>query len=353
MIVIIPTRRSISLDYLRPALDAGARIIVVDDTPGTIKVDHPQVEVYNWADKERIAGPWIKAFPGLNGACMSFGFYLAWRDAGDDEMILTLGDDCRLDLPDFVEKMENALSPREAPVAKTDGRFINYVELLKDCPPNLFTRGFPYSDRIGHSPFEIGESVKVHPSFNLGLCQNVQDINAIDKIRNKDSVLPSIELKCSSVVIPPGKFVSVSSGNMQFRRRLIPIVYQLPMHFEVAPDWVVSRFGDIWAGFIMKALMDKAGDDFTIGDPWVHHVFPGDVTVNIWKEHIGIMVNDAFVALLDDSLPEVRVGAYADMVGDLAEAFQRRVHQCPRLLAPYITHLCDAWDSWLNALKPK
>jgi hypothetical protein len=350
MIVIIPTRRTISLEYLSPALEAGARIIVVDDTPGTVEVSHPQVEIYNWSDKARIAGRWIDAFPGLNGACMSFGFYLAWRDADDDEMILTLGDDCRLDLTDFVPRMEKALSLRPVPVAKTNSRFINYIELAEDCPSNLFTRGFPYTDRIGHVPFEIGEMVQAHPSFNLGLSQNVQDVNAIDKIRNTNTVISSLRLKCQSVLIPPGQLVSVSSGNMQFRRRLIPIVYQLPMHFEVAPDWVISRFGDIWAGFILKTLMDKAGDAFTIGDPWIHHVLPGDVTLNMWKEHIGIMVNDAFVALLDDSLSEVRVARYETMVGDLSEAFQRRIHKCPKLLAPYVAHLCKAWSSWLGAL---
>ena len=122
------------------------------------------------------------------------------------------------------------------------------------------------------------------------------------------------------------------------------------MHYEVAPNWVISRFGDIWAGFILKSLMDKAGDAFTIGDPWVHHVLPGDVTINIWKEHIGIIVNEAFVQLLDDSLSEVRIGRYEYMVRDLAEAFERRVHSCPVLLAPYIRHLCKAWKSWSGAL---
>ena len=350
MIVIIPTRRSISLEYLLPALEAGARIIVVDDTPGTVNIDHPQVEVYNWSDKERIAGPWIDAFPGLNGACMSFGFLLAWRDAGDDEQILTLGDDCRLDLPEFVSRMRSALSPRLVPVAESVGRYINYIELIEDCPKDLFTRGFPYTERVNHSPFEIGEPVMASPAFNLGLFRSIQDINAIDKIRNGDSIISNMDFRCPSVLIPSGKLVSVSSGNMQFLRRLIPAVYQLPMHYEVAPNWVISRFGDIWAGFILKSLMDKAGDAFTIGDPWVHHVLPGDVTINIWKEHIGIIVNEAFVQLLDDSLSEVRIGRYEYMVRDLAEAFERRVHSCPVLLAPYIRHLCKAWKSWSGAL---
>lgn len=350
MIIIIPSRREISLDYLQPALAAGARVIVVDDTPGTISVDHPQVEVYNWADKERIAGDWLPAFPGLNGACMSFGFYLAWRDADDDELILTLGDDCRLDLPDFPERMEWALSPRSAPVAESKGRFINYVELLEGHQPHMFTRGFPYSDRMEHRPFEIGAAVDVAPAFNLGMARNIQDLNAIDKIHNPQVTIDSADMRARSVLIPKGKLLSVSSGMMQFKRRLIPAVYQLPMHLEVMPEWVVSRFGDIWGGFILKRLMDVAGDDFTIGDPWIHHVLPGDERLNIWKEHVGIMVNEAFIDLLDTCVADVPHGRYEDMLSDLVDAFARHRDSAPVMLKPYLVHLDKAWRCWLAAL---
>lgn len=351
MIVIIPTRRTISLEYLRPAVEAGARIIVVDDTPGTIDIRHPQVEVYNWSDKERVAGRFAGAFPGLNGSCMTFGFYLAWRDAGDEEPILTLGDDCRLDLPDFVSRMERALSARPLPLAKSSSRYINYLDLLENRPDNLFTRGFPYSDRIGYSPFDLGEIRTVKPSFNLGLFRNIQDINAIDKLKDINHEITDIALRCPSVVIPHGKLLSVSSGNMQFRRRMVPAVYQLPMHYEVAPNWIISRFGDIWGGFVLKRLMDKVGDVFTVGDPWVHHVLPGNVTANISAEHIGIMVNEAFIDLLDESLSDVKASDYLSMVEDLTEAFERRNDKRQKLLAPYIKHLTQSWRLWTGALR--
>jgi hypothetical protein len=346
VIVIIPSRREIRLDYLEPALNAGARVIIVDDSSGMIKIGHPQVEIYNWADKARIAGERIPAFPGLNGACMSFGFYLAWRDSDDDEIILTLGDDCRLDLPDFVNRLEWALSPRDVPVVSAKGQYVNYVELMNDCPPNLFTRGFPYPERI-----EIGSSVAANPAFNLGCVRSVQDINAIDKIRAKNSIFETADMVAESVLVPKGKLISVSSGTMQFRRRLIPAVYQLPMHFEVAPDWVVSRFGDIWAGFILKRLMDIAGDDMTFGMPWVHHVYPGDVEINIWKEHIGIMVAEAFVELLDICVEGIDPGRYETMLEELVDNFAGNAHLAPPLLRPYLSHLDKAWRAWIACLK--
>jgi hypothetical protein len=215
----------------------------------------------------------------------------------------------------------------------------------------MFTRGIPYSARIDHQPFKIGPLANAHPAFNLGCLRGVQDINSIDKLRSPNAVISSEAMRADSVLVPKGKLISVSSGTMQFRRRLIPAAYQLPMHFEVAPDWMISRFGDIWGGFILKRLMDVVGDDMTFGVPWVHHIYPGDVEQNIWKEHVGIIVTETFLEMLDDSLTEVRPARYEDMMGDLVEGFARRAHTAPPLLRPYLGHLNTAWNCWLGCLR--
>lgn len=350
MIVIIPTRREIKLSYLQPLIEAGARFIVIDDTEGTIRIEHPQFRIFNWEHKRKIAGQYQAAFPGFNGACMSFGFYIAWMETDDEEIVLTLGDDCRIDAPDFASRLQNALATRPRPVAQTPARFINYVEMIEGIAPTVFTRGFPYSARPNHVPFVIGSPLDSSAAFNLGLFRNVQDINAIDKIQGHFYTLPEAHFKCDSVLVPKGKLLSVSSGNMQFRRRLIPAVYQLPMHFPICNDWVIDRFGDIWGGFILKSLMDKVGDGLSIGEPSVYHVLPGYIEQNIWKEHICNLVNDEFIALLDDSLSVVGPATYQEMIGTLSEAFRSRRDRCSPLLKPYIRHLCEAWDAWLCAL---
>ena len=48
MIGVIPSCRHIDLNNLSPLIDAGARFIVVDDTPGSIRIDHPSFTVLNW-----------------------------------------------------------------------------------------------------------------------------------------------------------------------------------------------------------------------------------------------------------------------------------------------------------------
>lgn len=56
MLVVIPTSRSVSFEYLKPLIDFGARFIVVDDSDGSVKIDHPQFSTYTWKDQDRMLG---------------------------------------------------------------------------------------------------------------------------------------------------------------------------------------------------------------------------------------------------------------------------------------------------------
>lgn len=353
MIVIIPTRRKIRLDYLSPLIDSGARFVIIDDTEGTVHIDDPKFQVFNWGDKRRVAGQFEDAFPGLNGACMSFGFYIAWKESNDDEIIVTLGDDCQVDKNDFCLRVREALSPATRSLGSVPGRFLNTIDMFQEMSPSLFSRGFPYSARMWHEPFEVKGNSTDTPSFNLGLWRNVFDINAIDKLNGLTFTFPEATLRYQSVVVPSGKLLSVSSGNMQFYRRLIPAVYQLPMHFPVSKNWLIDRFGDIWGGFVLKSLMDRVGDVLTVGEPTIFHTLAGYLEQNIWKEHISHLVNDEFIDLLDGAMIDVTPGRYENMVENLCEAFRSRAGRCSSLLKPYVLHLCNAWKSWTSALSSR
>jgi hypothetical protein len=83
MIVVIPSNRSINLDHLGPLIESGARFVVVDDSPGSIRIDHPQFRVFSWADRERLLGAHDVAIPRRNGACRDLGFVVAWKEAAE------------------------------------------------------------------------------------------------------------------------------------------------------------------------------------------------------------------------------------------------------------------------------
>jgi hypothetical protein len=138
---------------------------------------------------------------------------------------------------------------------------------------------------------------------------------------------------------------------MHFRREVLPAIYQLPMHVETLPGWVVDRYGDIWGGFILKTLMDVRGDALAAGGPIVSHLIDGNHLTNIWKEHICHQVNDEFVDILMQAKERIQPAGYVEMVSALNEEFRRVTQHCSPLLQPYLHHLCRCLGCWTRALR--
>jgi hypothetical protein len=351
MIVVIPSCRSVRLDYLEPLIESGARFVVVDDTEGTIRVDHPSFTVYHWGDRRRMLGARDAGFPRRNGACRDFGFYVAWRESDDDEIVVALDDDCVVEDGDFAARVERSLAGGAGWCARGEGSMLNILDLYRGVDGGrIFPRGFPYSMRGGYQGWSFDPCPPQPAAFNLGLWRGVFDVNAIDKLKLERWVFDDAELRVEGAAVPPGVLVSACSMNMHFRRSLIPAVFQLPMHVHVLPDWVVDRYGDIWGGFILKTLMDLRGDRMSVGGPMIRHVKEDAFQRNIWQEHVCHLLNDEFIALLGSAAQDVRPGTYLEMMLALREELARRSHACSPLLRTYMEHLDGSLRDWLEAL---
>jgi hypothetical protein len=172
----------------------------------------------------------------------------------------------------------------------------------------------------------------------------------MDKINGPAFAFPDAELHYESVLVPAGSLVSVCSMNMHFRRSVIPAVYQLPMHVEVMPHWVIDRYGDIWGGFILKVLMDKRGERMAVGGPMIRHVKDGNVQRNTWQEHLCHLVNDEFIDVLLESAACFGPATYREMMAALTEEFARRAADASPILKPYLVHLTAALRAWVAVL---
>ncbi|MCB1049168.1 MAG: hypothetical protein H6510_06575 [Acidobacteria bacterium] len=350
MIVIIPSNRWVQLDYLQPLIESGARFLVVDDSEGSIRIDHPQFEVFNWSDRKKHLGKLDDGFPRRNGACRNFGFYLAWHRAEPNEIIIALDDDCKIETPDFAQKVECVLTQPATIQVETNVLHWNILDCYADIEDNVFPRGFPYSHRGLVTPSQFRTFHGKPAKFCLGLWQEVFDINAIDKIQGPNYRYPNSKLKYPSVAVPPGTLISVCSMNMQFRSELIPAVFQFPMNFEVMPGWVIDRYGDIWGGFVLKTLMDRMGDGLVVGEPIIRHLKEGNFQRNMWQEHICHLVNDEFIHLLLEGAQQLQSWTYLSMLAELGEFWKSRTERASALLKPYLRHLTYAIDCWVQAL---
>jgi reversibly glycosylated polypeptide len=350
MLVVIPTSRAVSLEYLEPLIDFGARFIIVDDSEGKVRVDHPQFSVFTWQDQARMLGKDVIAIPRRNGACRDFGFYIAWRESAGDEIVIALDDDCKVEQPDFGQSVQAVLSDTPRPVAAGEGRHFNILDCYRDIEKNVFPRGFPYSQRAHYREWSFDGASKGAVVFNLGLWREYFDVNAIDKLQGPQFCYPDAELQHDSVIVPNASLISVCSMNMQFRREVIPAVYQLPMHVEVMPGWVIDRYGDIWGGFMLKTLMDLRGDRMAAGGPMIRHLKEGSYQRNIWQEHICHLVNDEFLSILDKARDEIKPSDYLTMTAHLAEVFDRERENSGALLRHYLDVAVPAMKAWTRVL---
>jgi hypothetical protein len=352
MIVVIPSCRAISLNYLTPLIDGGARFIIVDDTPGSIKIDHAQFQVFNWQDRRRLLGLNEIAIPRGNGACRNLGFYIAWKEAQDDEIIIALDDDCRVDSGDFIEQVEWILKNTEKPVASGLGHHFNTFDLFENIElRKLFPRGFPYSRRVGYNRWRFDNTASRQVFFNVGLWRGEPDLNAIDRATRKRTSFPEACLNHNSVIVPAGVLISACSGNIQFRREVIPAAYQLPMHIEIMQDWEINRYGDIWGGFILKTLMDIREEFMSVGGPMVHHLRIGSLEENVRKEHLGHLVNEEFIDLLDGIREGIERADYLDMMTQLQEALRKAAPSTTPIMKSYMTTLLPSLGAWISALR--
>jgi hypothetical protein len=291
------------------------------------------------------------AIPRGNGASRNFGFWIAWKESDDEEIVIALDDDCRLYHWDFATKAEEALSTRPRKSARGSGRHFNVLDCYDEVQPHLYPRGFPYSARVTYDPWAIGPEESANVVFNLGLWCGVFDINGIDKLHGPRYTYEQAYLKESSLLVPSGAYISACSMNMHFRRELIPAMYQMLMPVKVMPHWTVDRYGDIWGGFVMKMLVDRAGDRVAIGEPMIEHVKEGDFTRNIRQEHIAHLINDEFIGYIDSAREQIEVTDYLSMMEQLHEHLLKGYQCASSLMARFLDAQLPALRSWIAALK--
>ncbi len=351
MIVVIPSNRKIETKYIKPLLDIGSRIVVVDDFPGTVCVDYPSISVYNWGHRKDRLGRFDDLYPRRNGASRDFGFYIAWVESDPGEIVVALDDDCELTDVDFPLRVEQALRPGSRSVLAAAQKHINILDMYSNIPSDLFPRGFPYEFRADYKKtYVTGEVCTEAPVFNLGLWTDAFDVNAIDKIEGPDWRHPKAALQIETAVLPKGSLASLCSMNMHFRREFIPAIFQLPMHIPILPHWVIDRYGDIWGGFIAKLLADLNGDVLSIGSPMVAHRKAGNMQRNIWQEHIAHLVNCEMIDLFEAAASSLKPNSYLNLMGNFANNIATLTTDASGLLRPYLDHLAKAIDNWCESL---
>jgi hypothetical protein len=292
-------------------LSEAVPIIVCDDSDGKLSpAPRKNVRFFDYAAQERIMGKHYAAIPHKSAACRNFGHFLAYKEGFD--VIIALDYDCRT-RAGWLEEHLRALGPMaQAPAVA--GRWINTVE-----QPGFYARGFPYEYRNADSTM-TDTAVSGEVKLNMGVWDNVLDLNGIDKIQREPPKTPGLRGDTNYVALG---MVPLCGMNTAFRAELTPAYFFLPDVW--IGGWQLSRHDDIWGGYILKRLMDKRGDLLAYGRPVVEHTRQSNLHRVITIEHYMHLMAREFYAIVDAAVEAIRPGAYAEMFAAFVDAYRREV----------------------------
>ncbi|MBI4772093.1 MAG: hypothetical protein HY784_17175 [Chloroflexi bacterium] len=273
--IVVPTIRENSIqDFLAAWQEefSEAHLIVVEDNP-TRSFDlsaYPYISHYSWEDIERDLGEASWIIPRRTDCVRSYGYYKAYQDRPD--MMVTLDDDC---YPE--QGLGRGFLARHWERLNVAGRTNAWHNSA-----NVPTRGVPYYNLDREWPVAL----------NHGMWTQVPDWDAPTQLVRSRA---AGEFSFQNVAIPAGMYFPMCGMNVAVRPEVIPAFYFLLM----GRNYEYDRFGDIWAGILVKRICDHLGYAVQSGDPAVAHQRASNVWANLRKEAAGLEINETFWRAVD------------------------------------------------------
>lgn len=275
--IVVPTIRESSITDFLAAWQQEFRdctvVVVEDNAERTFQIGGANIQHYCHQDIERDLGESAWIIPRKTDCVRSYGYFKAWQLQPD--MMITLDDDCYPNegQTDFVATHWARLNR-----AGATGAWVSTLD-------GIIPRGVPY---------EPQNTQRRRPCIlNHGLWNNVPDFDAPTQMLH---MRYPRELSWTDQTIPVGSYFPMCGMNVAIRPEAIPAFYFLLMGLE---KYGFDRFGDIWAGVILKKIADHLGYSINSGSPAIKHLRASNVWANLRKEAPGLGINETFWVNVD------------------------------------------------------
>jgi hypothetical protein len=277
VVVVVPTIREQNIkDFLaawKCELQSCTVIVVEDNAERTFEIAGANVQHYSHADIERDLGQAAWIIPRKTDCVRSYGYFKAWQLRPD--MMITLDDDC---YPNEGQTEFVATHWRRLQAGGETSAWVSSVD-------GIVPRGVPY---------EPQNLLRRRPCvLNHGLWNNVPDFDAPTQMLH---LRYPRELSWTDRTIPLGSYFPMCGMNVAIRPEAIPAFYFLLMGLET---YGFDRFGDIWAGVLLKKIADHLGYSVNSGSPAIKHLRASNVWANLRKEAPGLGINETFWSSVD------------------------------------------------------
>ncbi len=189
-------------------------------------------------------------------------------------------------------------------ISETHG-YHNVCEYLTFKPlRGIYPRGFPFRLRDKHNqPNLIPPSKSAFVGVHAGLWIGEPDVDAITWLNGKVTgvgargTLPRM--------LSQQTWTPINTQNTSVIRHLIPAFLCIPMGWNV-PGGKIQRYGDIWAGYFLQAVIQGTEYIVSFGRPLVdHRRNPHDYVDDLRAEYWGMILTDWLLDILrSDYHPE-------------------------------------------------
>lgn len=239
--IVVPVNKQPTREWMS-SLHSVAKnhtVMIVKDTEEDLDLPNDW-EIYDKEYQEnKLGGRLYSEFTIFHGSdsCRNFGHWMAYMEGYD--ILIGLEQDCIVP-PDFISNHLNALM----------GLGYGWENPLKSA--NVFPRGFPYYERMKHI------------AVNMGLTENVLDINGMDRIMNTTKIPKNIKTPTPEVA---HGMIPFSGKNFSCWTYVIPALLFLPAYEQGSEK--IAGLQDVWGGYVLQKFLQKRQELVSYGNPIV------------------------------------------------------------------------------------
>ena len=294
-----------------------------------------------------------KRIPYNNETRRNIGYLMALED--NCELLISIDDDNFPTDDDFIGcHLETGTTWKGECINEASG-FHNICEYLKITPERqVFPRGYPFSLRG-----TLNRQKRKKPAANrkigvtAGLWLSDPDVDATTWLNGK---VTATEYSGENVqVLEQDTWTPVNTQNTSLVRALIPAYLCIPMGWDV-PGGKIQRYGDIWGGYFLQALMRGTEYHIAFGRPIVdHRRNPHDYVDDLRSEYWGMILTDWLLEKLRSGFfPKQK--EMVDRVEELADFIKVDLYLdipawCPHEVKDFLFWTEGNLRTWANACR--
>jgi hypothetical protein len=235
----------------------------------------------------------LDSLPFNNDTRRNIGYLMALEDGC--KVLISIDDDNWPTDDDFIGRHAIVGSTWEQDLQFERSGFYNICETIDFEPKRpIYPRGFPFELRnLKNSNCTKNNNKGIIVGVNAGLWLEEPDIDATTWLNGK--VLGKKFQGADTIVLDHETWSPINTQNTSVIRDLIPAYYCVAMGHKV-PGGIIHRYGDIWGGYIMQAILSKTNYYVAFGRPIANHFRnPHNYLEDLRQEYWGMILTDWFL----------------------------------------------------------